>query len=192
MTTPYLLAPHDYERMFRTIHGHLRNHFANPQKSCTFFSVIGAAILNEAHKVKGVSYSGAAAFEFGLGKQLLLADPKNTLFTHSINGFHSWIEADGWLIDLTSPLLPELVAEMKLGSCPRRMLQRPITEEAPSPFELSERQCFYLAADREFTAQRVDFVLENPRFLKIVEDCIASYCAGDRRILSEIRVSGNW
>ena len=192
MNRPYLLVPSDYERLFRTIHGHLRDHFVNPHKCCTFFSVIGASILNVAHNIKGISVSGAAAFEYGLAKQIFLADGKSKFFTHSADGFHSWIEADGWLIDLTSPLLPEYAYEANLGVPPRRMLQRPLTEEAPSPFELSQERPYYLSADREFTAERVDFVLENPEFLKIVDNCIASYCSGKATALSEIRVAGAW
>ncbi len=178
--------------MFRVIHGHLRNHFANPHKCCTFFSVIGAAILNVAHNVKGISVSGAAAFEYGLPKSIFLADGSSKFFTHSADGFHSWIEADGWLIDLTSPLLPEYANEANLGNAPRRMLQVPLTEEALSPFELSQDHPFYLAADRDFTAERVDFVLENSQFLKVAEDCITAYRTGDATHLSDIRVTGAW
>ena len=171
-----LISESDFDRIFRTIHAHLlRNNFVNPHKCCSFFSVTGAAILNICHNIKAHSYSGAAAFDVGLNHNLVFADPNSELVIHSSDGFHSWIETDDWFIDFTSPLYPEMIASLNIGNCDRKMLQKPLSEAAPSIPELNTKNCFCLFPNQEFTLARIDSVFENDTFFNIMQECIESY-----------------
>ncbi len=104
MRNKYKISLADYERIFRTVHCFItRYQFPNPHKDCTFFSVIGAAILNIAHGVKARSVSGAVAFNFDLDRHICFSTGiENGVLACADSGFHSWVEAEGWFIDFTS------------------------------------------------------------------------------------------
>ena len=187
------VAPAVFERIFRVIHkALLRHRFASPHRCCTLFSVIGAAILNEAHNIRAVSRSGGAMFELGLARQLAFVDVSSGIYAHSESGFHSWVEADGWFVDLSSPLYPEMVADLDIGECGRRMMQKPMSEEAATPGELSAQRRFCLFPDEAFTVSQINLVLDDDRMFELLYQCINAYTRGSDIDLSGICVDDCW
>lgn len=188
-----VLNNNEYERLFRIIHRCMaKQHVLNPQTSCIIFSVIGAALLNKFYSLQAKPISGAAAFDFGLSNPIFYADRNVETFSASNTGFHAWIEADGWLIDLTTPLLPEIAKQAGMKCSHRRMLQRPLSDEASSPFSLTRNNPFFLLPDYRMSNESIDTVFEDPRYSNIVDMCFDAHRTGDKDKLSAIRVKGYW
>lgn len=133
-----------YHRLHNVVNS-LSIKFAHgPDRSCVFFSITGAALMHKHYQLDAKVVCGGAAImlydnpETGLSWFVPNAD--GTLVT-GVEGFHAWIECEGWLIDLTAPNYHEALATgnfqnsqrdqaVPTRKVPRMMLQKPISETA--------------------------------------------------------------
>lgn len=173
MSLTSLIPLPDFERIFRTIHGMLiAKGFQSPEKCCQFFSVVGATVLDKHYGLKAIPCFGVAAFNVGLQKHMAFASSNGR---PSDNGFHAWVESEGWVIDFSSPLLKELAEQARLGSCGRKMFQKPVVKSAPSLGELDSELSFYVEPDQEFSAQRIDAFFESELYVDVLYNCVNWY-----------------
>ena len=109
--TSELIPFSDYQRIYQTIYAILRGEKANISESCLYFSVFGAYILKTYYNIDAIPVVGIAAYKVGDGENdvLLFADVKDNTLECTLDGFHAWIQADGWLIDFAAPVFPEMI-----------------------------------------------------------------------------------
>lgn len=188
----YILTPAVYERIFTVAHNQICKVLAHPEKCCTLFAVIGSTILGKFHNLKAAPFSGIAAFNLGLPKIMAFAEQTKTGLIPSEKGFHSWVEVDGWFIDFTAPLFPEMASSKNLGSCPRRMFQKKLSEAAGSIDELNRKASFYCQPDKDFSSRRVDVTFDTQTTSDVVRQSINSYARTDSIHASAVKIDGAW
>ena len=183
------IAPADFERIFRTIHGVLiAKGFQTPEKCCQFFAVIGSVILDKHYRRKAIPWFGVAAFDLGLKRHMAFANSDGSL---SATGFHAWLETDGWVVDFSSALFPELAKQAQIGTCGRKMFQKPLVKSAPSIEELNPELPFYVAPDQEFSSQRIDAFFESELYLDVLYQCVNWYKRPPKKMNEPVLVGVN-
>ncbi|KFB77872.1 DUF2026 family protein [Candidatus Accumulibacter cognatus] len=187
--SPLLVPLADFERIFRTIHGVLvAKGFQSPEKCCQFFSIVGATILDKHYGLKAVPCFGVAAFNVGLQKHIAFASVNGC---PSVNGFHAWVESEGWIVDFSSPLLSELAEKAGIGSCGRKMFQKPAVESAPSIEELDSELSFYVAPYQDFSAKRIDAFFESKLYVDVLYYCVNWYKRPPQKMNEPVLVGQN-
>jgi len=173
MTRP--LIPHDdYCRVFRTIYSVLLNENAKIHHSCIWFSLIGAAILDEHYKIKPKVFMGIAAYMVDDVSQSVLtfAEKDGDRLISSEGGFHSWIEANGFIVDFTSPLFPTMMKTPDSKPlCMSKMFQRNIETMASSPRELAATGDFFMSANAKLTNDLIDDFVAVPLNMDLLNIC---------------------
>lgn len=125
------LPLHDYSLASRTIYSLLASEQGEHYKACLFYSIIGAVILKKHYGINACPMVGAALYRIGAERLevLALAVQSQGMIGSSEDGFHSWVEADGWVLDFMAPLFPEILLETgRSGLCPRRAFQKRLTD----------------------------------------------------------------
>ncbi len=146
-----LLPLRDFQRIFQVLHGMVLYEGLDPAKSCMFFNVIGAAILNKHYGLEANPVVGAVAFCLDHTNEVILAfgdEVDGTLTTSKAKGsFHCWVEVEGWLIDFSSPLYREILFSIGVvNRCGRKVFQK-LLVEASGTCELKSIGSFYCLAD---------------------------------------------
>jgi hypothetical protein len=121
-----------------------------PHHACNLFAMIAAHILREHYRLPVQAVSGAAFFVLSPELDALaFAEHANGRIFAGLDGFHSWIECKGYVIDLLAPLFPENVAEMNpLAEVPRRAFMKPLSEMVSRlPLKGDPEGTFFLAPD---------------------------------------------
>ena len=117
----------DYSRIFRTIYSVLLSENARIHNSCIWFSLIGAAILDEHYKLNPKVFMGIAAYmvDDSTKSVLTFAEENGERLRCTETGFHSWIMANDVIIDFTSPLFPTMIKTPDGKSlCEPKMFQK--------------------------------------------------------------------
>lgn len=125
--TKFLIPLQDYERIYRTIYSVLKSEDANVTHSCIYFAVFGAYILESHYKISANPVAGVASYRVGDDEDdvLTFAEFAEGGLVSSSNGFHCWVEAEGWLIDFMAPVFPQLMIEIGHSKpCERKMMQK--------------------------------------------------------------------
>src|SRR5262245_48945177 len=124
----YLLPFIDYERAFRVMYSVLTSVGAITTRSCLFFSIAGALILQRFYNKRAFPIAGSFSYfvdqpDLHSGAPILVSYTNNR---SSRDKFHCWIECEGWVIDFMSPLFREALAIAGSDiAIPRRMFQKP-------------------------------------------------------------------
>ena len=133
-----LLSLVEYERMFRVVHGLLLAERGDPAKACLYFGVIGALLLQQHHRIRAQPVVGMAGYRLA-GRPLVFAEPDGGILRATPNGFHCWIDTDGFVIDLQAPLFPEAMAQLDpTCTIPRRMMQKSFASASDTPQALGD------------------------------------------------------
>lgn len=119
----------DYERIYQVIWSLLNAVGARPEAACVFFSVVGAAILQESHKLAAHPVAGAAEYAFDAeGEHLVIYGAVvDGCFAAKSDAFHAWVECEGYAIDFMAPIFADVKkSQGQPGAYPRKMFQRRI------------------------------------------------------------------
>jgi hypothetical protein len=152
----FLIPFPDYKRIFLTLFSVLKSEKADINHSCTYFSIIGAYILQEHYQIEAKVGVGLALYMVNAEKEGVLTFGEkdgDTIFS-SDNGFHAWVEADGWVIDFMAPLFSEMIKHQV--PCPSKMFQRSFTDMCNSPTEFSASGDFFVSKDIHFSNEVID------------------------------------
>lgn len=119
----------DYCRIFSVIAAIVEEESV-PHHACNLFASIGAHILRQHYRLPAFAVSGAAFFKVSSDFDVLaFAEHSNGRVFASLEGFHSWIQCKGYMIDLLASLFPENVAERDMRvDVPRRAFMKPLTQ----------------------------------------------------------------
>lgn len=83
--------------------------------------------MEQHYKIRANPVVGVAGYRVGYGENdvLMFAEFSEKGLISSSNGFHCWIEAEGWLIDFMMPVFPQLMTEIGHSKpCERKMMQK--------------------------------------------------------------------
>ena len=137
------------------------------QKSCIFFALAGAYLLERKHGLRSNPQAGAAFLVVGKRNDTLdiltfaKRDDAEGEWYSDESAFHAWVEVvtdDGqqWLIDFTAPMYPDAIRRLALGAAaPSKAFVRSKAEMLSHPDELpfASPGDFFLHPSSTHTAQ---------------------------------------
>lgn len=148
----FLLTLSEYNRIHQVARGVIEG-VGTAERSCIFFAVFGAYILETRYRIPATAVAGNFA--------LCVSDePKVAFFGRDedgrmvadSDGFHMWVQTETHVIDFMAPLFPEsFTAFMGDTVIPRKMLQRPIDTEASNLDSLNATGDFITLPSSELT-----------------------------------------
>ena len=153
--------------------------------------MIGAHILREHYRLKAEPMSGAAFFCLSSELDpLAFAERRNGSIQASIEGFHSWIECKGYVIDLLSPLFPENVAEIDPSvTIPRRAFMRPrVAMSLNLPARGDTPGTFLLIPDEACRANMIKTFMARPMLGDLLHVCTTWYQRPPKKMQSEFQI----
>lgn len=165
----------DFERISRSVLGILVAEKANITTSCLFFGIIGESILNRHYKLEAKAVIGSAAFNLGGPKSIAFANPEGEPVSVGEENFHCWVEANGWFLDFSSLVFPEIVTSLGGQSCPRLMFQKPLMKSSLSLSELQPKGAFYCRPDDALSQERIAGFHSTLAYTDLVEICADWY-----------------
>jgi len=124
-----LIPEEDYKRISSTIYSLLLK--TKIDKSCIYFGLIGAALLQEFYKVE--AWLGCGSFVLCVKKDAMLAfgelDGDNLISTRK--NFHAFTFTDDWAIDFMAPFYTDTESYALKGTRPsidRKMFQKKLDD----------------------------------------------------------------
>ena len=172
----------------------LLNEKAKMNHSCVYFSIIGAYILHEHYKIDAKVSMGTASYLLDKEKMnvLAFAEKNGDNFICTENGFHAWIEANNFIIDLTAPLFPKMIRSIDpTAHCKPKMFQKPLNEMCESGLDLKSDGDFYHGRDMVFSDGMVDHFMSSPFNTDLVRICCNWYKKPPQKILKTIKIGDN-
>lgn len=166
----------DYQRIFRTIYSVLRNENGHILRSCEYFNIIGAAILQKHYGIRARPVAGIAAYRVSAAPNgvILYAHVDVNQLVLTDNGYHCWIQTDEWLIDFIAPLFPEIGKESGIN-CESRMMQRKLQAMKSSVDDLLAPGDFCAFGDADFTQTTLEKFWRKRVNHDLAEMCSAWY-----------------
>jgi hypothetical protein len=174
--TPPVPLPH-FERIAKSILGILEAEKADITASCLFFGIIGASILNKYYKLSAQAVVGAAAFNLDGTHFIAFANQPGKVVPVGEENFHCWVEANGWFLDFSSIVFPEIVTSLSGHSCPRLMFQKPLlkAQNSLSELKLTPEGAFYCRPDSALSQQQFSKFRNTLSYVDLVEICTGWY-----------------
>jgi hypothetical protein len=127
--------------------------------ACNLFAMMGTHILQEHYRLEARAVSGAAIYCLRPElNPLAFATVVDGRLAARLDGFHSWVECRGFVIDFLAPLFPENVAEIdSQAEVPRRAFMKPLSLMSSTlPQKGDAEGSFLLIPDEACEANRVE------------------------------------
>jgi len=140
--------------------------------------MIGAHLLREHYRLSAQPVSGAASFCLSDElNPLAFAVYKDGRISAGLEGFHSWIECKGYVIDFLAPYFRENVAELdEHADLPRRVFMKPLSSMADRlPTKGDTVGTFHLVPDEVCQANMIRTFYERPVLGDLQTICSAWY-----------------
>lgn len=186
---PITLA--EYERLFRVIHAVVSNESEAPAKASLFFAIAGAYVMGRHHRLKAVCpVAGSAGYNLQSPNNppLVFGTTAGDKLVSDIDHFHCWIEADGWIVDLTAPLFDAMLpSEQKRGTIPPLMFQKPASPDARIERLTTHGGYIHRANDKLTTSLMKGFT-EKPTQADLVRICDQWYARPPKKIVPSIGI----
>lgn len=148
----FLLTLSEYNRIHQVARGVIEG-LGTAERSCIFFAVFGAYILETRYRIPATAVGGNLALcVSGEPKVAFFGRDEGGRIVADSDGFHMWVQTETHIIDFMAPIFPEAFAGM-LGDTviPRKMLQRSIASEANDLDSLNATGDFITLPSRELT-----------------------------------------
>jgi len=153
----FLIPLSDYSRIHRVGYGVIEQ-MSNVEKSCIFFSIYGAYILNKIYNIEARAVAGL--FSLCVDDEPKVASFgrfENDLIVSDEDGFHMWVQTKTHIIDFMAPVFPESFAPQLEGDVlPRKMFQRLLTSEAEKPEGLKKAGDFISYPNLELSHKLIE------------------------------------
>lgn len=190
-TAPPITLP-EYERLFRVIHAVLAADHSDPAKACLFFAVAGAYLLGRHHKLKSVSpVAGTAGYNLNTPTNLsiILGEVEDGKPVATLDHFHCWIEADGWIIDLCAPLFDMMApADRKGATIAPKMFQKPVQRDLGLA-DLSTPGTFIHVPDERLSIALIKGFAGRPAYAEMVRSCEQWYVRPPKKIANRVAIT---
>lgn len=188
----FLIPLKDYERISKIIYSILKNEDADMEKSCLYYSFFGAHILKEHYKLDAKVRAGIAGYRLGNGEKnlLMFAEVVGGKLTCSENGFHCWVEVEGWLIDFMAPIFPNVMLSAGYDeSCAPKMMQKKLGQMVESPDALSSSGEFFLSSHQDMMEELFEHFVSKSANTDLIEICSRWYKKPPKKMMKEISIS---
>ena len=170
-----------YERIFQTIHGIVKAECRDHTKSCTYFGILGAYLLDQHHGLKSARpLLGVAGYNLRTSTNAvaLYGRQIDGRIVASDEGFHCWIEVEGWTIDFSAPLLGQAAAPNALGSpVPPLMFMKPSQDAVIEINDLEAPGAYLHRHDNMLTFELLRDFMSRPINSRLAEVCRKWYVA---------------
>lgn len=178
----------DYERIYKTVNTVLLNEDADPTVACTFFSFYGAYLLKEHYKIDAHPVAGLCMYHLGGDNNVLsFAKLVDEQFVSDVDAFHCWVIGDGWLFDFMAPTFPDL-ENFKNFNIQPKMMQKPISAMAASPYELHNEGDFYFESNSKVLNDRLRYLSSSLAYSDLAELCKEWYKKPPQKMQKAIQI----
>ena len=182
----------EYERLFRIIHAVLVSENREPAQASLFFSVAGAFVLRKHHRLKTVSpVAGGAAYVLPspATAPLVFGRATDDSLSSDTEHHHCWIEADGWIIDLSAPLFDaHLSAGRKTGTLAPHMFLRPAAPNT-SMASLGAPGTYLHSPNHKLSTALIKRFTDTPSDADLVRICERWYARPPKKIAPNIGIA---
>ena len=183
-----LLKQTDYQRIYRVINSLLLNEGAAPEVCCIFFAGFGAYILEKHFNINAYPRAGLAVYNVGGANALFFGEEVNGRVTGENDGFHCWVEADGWVVDFMAPAFSRLSQEeVKI---PSKMFQKPLSRMSPSPDKMANVGDFYLESTDFSTRKHMHILNNRPAYADLAQIAVQWFKKSPKKMVPSIQVGG--
>jgi len=185
-----LIKLKDYERIYKMINGIIINEGADPKISCTFFAFYGATILSDHYKIDAKAVSGSCCYNLGKNNILTFGEIYENQLVSNKDAFHSWVLADGWLIDFMAPVFPDIMKNQNSNiSIPSKMIQKPINTMSQSIDGLCSEGDFYFHISPEMIEDRKEYLKSSLAYSDLATICSRWFKKPPKKMIREIPIS---
>jgi hypothetical protein len=188
----FLIPLKDYERIFKTTYSILKSENAKIESSCIYFSIFGANILKEHYKLDAKVHAGIAGYKVGSGEKnvLMFAEIDGDNLACTQNGFHCWVEVDGWFLDFMAPIFPNVMkASGSNESCKAMMMQKNLDQMSENIDALTNLGDFFLSSYPNRREEISKDFFSKPANTDLLKICSQWYKKPPRKILKDIPIS---
>jgi hypothetical protein len=142
-----------------------------------FFASFGAYILHKEYKIPARVVAGAFCLSVDAGgKVATFGKLEGDQLVSADDAFHMWVETRTHVVDFMAPIYREAFADQFPGvELPRKMMQRPISEEAPDLSALKRPGDFRYYPNPDLTKDLVDHFFDRPVNEDLLQIAIAWY-----------------
>lgn len=178
-----------YELIYKIVASVGRELSHGAGKSCQFYNVNGAFILENLFKVKAKPVMGAAFIRLTEnGDALSFAGEEEGNFYSSPDAFHCWIETENNIIDFTAPEYREALTQAgSKNQIKRNMLQKAKSSSCSSPHDMVNIGDFYFESNPALTAHLLQNMFAKPAAQDLAKICI-EWCKRSKKKLSKFEI----
>ncbi|EGI75814.1 DUF2026 family protein [Hylemonella gracilis] len=155
-----LLPLADYQRIYQVIYSVLEaSGLAKTSRACLFFASAGVLILRDHYHLEAMISVGSMALMVHepTATVLIYGREQDGRWQYDEDGFHAWVECDGWLIDFMAPIMGQAFKEDGAAvPIPRRMLQKPLADRKPHPKAIQHEGEFFYESDSSVAEALLD------------------------------------
>lgn len=166
MTKKFTVPLADYQRITRTVKAILDSEDANTARSCQFFAMMGAAILDKHYRINCKPVFGASF--------VLLDETRRNILSYgrldgdravsSSDHYHAWVDTGVSVIDFMAPLYGDAMQ----STLPRWMLQRQKNELIENLSDLTRRGDSHFVANADLTEEMLQYYLSEPLYCDLI------------------------
>jgi hypothetical protein len=169
----------DYSRIYSLITSVLNETGFEDRENCVYYSMIGAILLHHHYKLDCAVCSGVATYMLKAEEQAVLAFAvqDGNMLKATEQGFHTWIETDGYAIDFMAPIFPQmLIKNGNTGvSIPSKMFLKSIDDMSESAARMTKDGDFFLGINADLSETIRDIFVNNPLNIDLVNLCNEIY-----------------
>jgi hypothetical protein len=158
-------------------------------RSCQFYNVNGAIILEKLFKVKAKPVMGAAFIRLtNTGETLSFAAEENDSFYSSPDAFHCWVETENNIIDFTAPEYKETLDMAGVdGNIKRNMFQKDKKSMSNDPYTMINPGDFFFESNLALTNHLLTNMYEQPSTNDLSEICL-KWCKESKKELKGLTI----
>ncbi|MNS22659.1 hypothetical protein D3C72_544590 [compost metagenome] len=178
-----------YELIYKIVASVGRELSHGPGKSCQFYNVNGAFLLERVFKVKARPIMGAAFIRVtDSGDTISFAGEECGKFYSSPEAFHCWVETEHYIIDFTAPEYREVLSQVSPGiNIKRNMLQKEKSHNILMPSDLVNVGDICFQPNPALTSYLLQKMFEKPAAQDLVDACI-EWCKKSRKKISDLTI----
>lgn len=184
------ISPVDYQRIFRTVYSVLSNETKDLTKSCYHINYCASAILNEHYNLRAAPYAGIAAYCVSEKPLSIIGFFELKEGVPDVNGenAHCWIHVDGWHLDFTTPLFPELARQGGITVKKRKRFCKPISKGKEHPADLKSVGDFFAYPDQARSQSAWDEINSKPGNVDLIMICCQWYSKPPQQMQKSIKI----
>jgi hypothetical protein len=204
-TAPLTFA--EYQRLHNVIHSLSENWENEAGRSCVFFSITGAALMHKHYHLNAKVICGSGAVRLDEKTETALSwfsHNKDGTVTTGSEAFHTWIECDGWLIDLMAPNYREALTSATLqhenserhsaapNDVPRMMLQKLTAQTEGELDDMKKPGDCVFVPDQEVTTSVINNAFDSVQFGDIIAIAYAWHRPCPQKMEQSITITDNF